>query len=1261
MPTAAANAKRASVHYHFFTTDTFRAANIPILGLRLELLPRSRRREAVELLAEAFWGNRKHFRMILRRLAPFEECQAIALVDDTLGLIAIAVVEALHSTKPHGDYKILYVHAFVVRADLRKRPGLKLGEKNFGVISNEFRSRFIAALLELAAFHSFHSMIFTATLGERASVPFWIANKAAHFNEKKSVSIVLQNSYNFAAGFKPLGVLDQSPLPFLHRLFPCRNQSPIFAGDDSTPPMGYSVRHTLRAKNWTELCARFLRIFRASTIPEIRAIRDKFPIHHFKAETRIEDVMKSVVEARVDSRGRTRAAAAKQRASEGISQIDPRRPVSREPGPNDEVRPERPHGVFVYVVDGRRARLLTELQMREHLSIVHDLLLYRVPRIVARLQEIGFEVEKTITGEDCYVGPDGIAYPSVVEAAAAVGAPQTVAGLFIVLAHYTLVPRTNELELLPPREQQQIRKTIRSAIVRASAGQTNTQSLLCLTDSQRRPRRFRVYPNPNVGIICGKPPEGGKGEFYACSAYLIETYSNDGHRGLCSNGAHVSCLNYYMRFNLIPGVRPVGAMFCSVLCQVRGVALKLRIVHHPDDPDILFVPQIEFPGALPAAMLLSTQITRPMRLADRRDLRTRLRSLGLSCDGIDALETPWSDYESKRHASHLLDAASLTWSAVSNEHADHIPAGLPPLPPPSLLPPPPAFEEHLEMLLDNDEPMPLPQEAQVPPVDGTAVVAAMSDDAEAEAAEHQQQHTGDVAAQHQKESPNKAGTSVLLETRSESIGQEMDPFLPDQAEDVVANTRQRTPRHEPANLELDVSVAAAESLDAQHTPDQLTAYPELAERNHGVESVDEVQAARAREDRRIANEPPMGYERPRAAMADVEDFPAEFVDQEDDDEEDNDDDKDSDTAKDEDAPRGDDDRDDEEYVEEKEIEEEEEEEEEGRRDIRGGRVGRRAAGLRAPQIRWTPDEHERFVAAVKKYDAKNWKLVAREVGNRTDLQCKNHYYRTYEAEYVAQRESIQNAIREEERKARWLAFDKPYLECDAWNHVYDLEGGTWELPSTVDPDVPIHQLSLEDHEASLDAYFAFEAQELTRDQSEEETMVGYVRDRVIGRRREFDMYETYFGAQQAFEDAVVEAVLAMHRLRRPDGSYARLPAEAFDFDDDFEPTRGDQEEEDHSSTPSPEPVDKVIRINQTTGEVLTSTEIRERIAVREQHERELSSSSSMVTDEQQLSPKTLEDLVPNQLVVWRRWVDTEHLRKKPSREIGQSPARRNKV
>ncbi|KAJ8607321.1 hypothetical protein CTAYLR_010531 [Chrysophaeum taylorii] len=361
MPAAAAGPKR--VHYHFFATDTFRAANIPILGLRLELLPRSRRREAVELLAEALWGNRRHFRMVLRRHKPFEECQAIALVDDTLGLIGIAVVEAMHSTKPHGDYKILYVHAFVVRANLRKRPGSQEARRE--ELRRQIRcTRFIAALLELAAFHSFHSMIFTATLGERASVPFWIANKAAHFNEKKNVSIVLQSSYNFAAGFKPLGVLEQSPLPFLHR-------------------------HTLRAKNWTELCARFLRIFRASTIPEIRALREIFPIHHFKAETRIEDVMKSVVEDRVDSR----------------------------------------------VPHARRRRQAT--RKRRH-------------------------------------------------------------------------------------------QPNRPAATR-----------LARTRPERR------------SIICGKPPDGGKGEFFACSAYLIEAYSNDGHRGLCSNGAHVSCLNYYMRFNLI--------------------------------------------------------------------------------------------------------------------------------------------------------------------------------------------------------------------------------------------------------------------------------------------------------------------------------------------------------------------------------------------------------------------------------------------------------------------------------------------------------------------------------------------------------------------------------------------------------------------------------------------------------------------------------------------------------------------------------------
>ncbi|KAJ8607609.1 hypothetical protein CTAYLR_005763 [Chrysophaeum taylorii] len=134
MPAAASGAKRASVHYHFFTADTFRAANIPILGLRLELLPRSRGRRTF-WPREAFWGNRHHFRMVLRRLLkPLEECQERRR---SSRLIAIAVLEAMHSTQPHGDYKIM---------------------------------RFIAALLELAAFHSFHGMIFTATLGEQRAV-----------------------------------------------------------------------------------------------------------------------------------------------------------------------------------------------------------------------------------------------------------------------------------------------------------------------------------------------------------------------------------------------------------------------------------------------------------------------------------------------------------------------------------------------------------------------------------------------------------------------------------------------------------------------------------------------------------------------------------------------------------------------------------------------------------------------------------------------------------------------------------------------------------------------------------------------------------------------------------------------------------------------------------------------------------------------------------------------------------------------------------
>lgn len=71
--------------------------------------------------------------------------------------MAIALFEAV-SLKTRCKY--VYLHAFAVREDLR-RPDLKVG------------TRFNGAFLELLAFMGYKAVIFTATIGEKSSLPFW--------------------------------------------------------------------------------------------------------------------------------------------------------------------------------------------------------------------------------------------------------------------------------------------------------------------------------------------------------------------------------------------------------------------------------------------------------------------------------------------------------------------------------------------------------------------------------------------------------------------------------------------------------------------------------------------------------------------------------------------------------------------------------------------------------------------------------------------------------------------------------------------------------------------------------------------------------------------------------------------------------------------------------------------------------------------------------------------------------------------------------
>lgn len=98
--------------------------------------------------------------------------QAITLVDDNLGIVAIALVEGFCAKGQKPTY--MYIHAFAVRGDLRS---LNIG------------SRFAGAILEIAAFVGFKAVIFTATKGDAASVPFWVKNHAQFLDSNIPASL----------------------------------------------------------------------------------------------------------------------------------------------------------------------------------------------------------------------------------------------------------------------------------------------------------------------------------------------------------------------------------------------------------------------------------------------------------------------------------------------------------------------------------------------------------------------------------------------------------------------------------------------------------------------------------------------------------------------------------------------------------------------------------------------------------------------------------------------------------------------------------------------------------------------------------------------------------------------------------------------------------------------------------------------------------------------------------------------------------------
>lgn len=252
-----------------------------------------------------------------------------------------------------------------------------------------------------------------------------------------------------------------------------RRVAPIFAVDSSTPPMGYVINKDKSAPNWDKLQERYGYLFNADlAAPGATAeLRSKFPVT-------IPKIMSApaVVKPNFDPKGRTRASARRAaRVASGVTEDEPRPCLDDDavvveverprPKPKTKQGPRHEYSLIrlVWTVNGRRARLLTVVR---RLTLPTD----RPAQadVEALLLENGFSAVTTITGATAYVAPDGIAYESIEAAATALGVPRTIGGFYIVLAVHSLLPRTDDINLLPPTDQDIVRESVERAVARVA-------------------------------------------------------------------------------------------------------------------------------------------------------------------------------------------------------------------------------------------------------------------------------------------------------------------------------------------------------------------------------------------------------------------------------------------------------------------------------------------------------------------------------------------------------------------------------------------------------------------------------------------------------------------------------------------------------------------------------------------------------------------------------------------------------------------------
>ena len=321
--------------------------------------------------------------------------------------------------------------------------------------------------------------MFTGTLGENSSVPFWCANRAKFINDLDAPKLI-KTTYEW---YKAV-------------------QAPVFMETRTTPGFGYVIMVSLRAKTSKVLMQRLRNIFASADPATVKQLRETCPIRKLIL-TNVDDV--KAPDHRYDPCNRTRNS---NPIREGKQPNEPNHYAAVERTPQDDLKDEavaqavrRRPSTHVWLVNGHRARLATEIEMH------------------FRLRELGFRIATRNNIDFFYMSPDGKFFRTIHGVSCYVYAPRFIAGgLYVIQSFHTMKPRTDDILFLPPAEQ----ATIASTITHATREYADVRGVCCIcgSDSDQDQMIWCSAPSLDTPGLKGREL-CGRGVHFHCLNYNL--------------------------------------------------------------------------------------------------------------------------------------------------------------------------------------------------------------------------------------------------------------------------------------------------------------------------------------------------------------------------------------------------------------------------------------------------------------------------------------------------------------------------------------------------------------------------------------------------------------------------------------------------------------------------------------------------------------------------------------------------------------------